>query len=296
MTSDIGNNGLNGQIELLLAASGENVPEMENIQFIDKTSKKVATLSNEQMLKMAEQSGHSAILSSDRASFLDQKQPLTKLFTKGKLLGKGAYSSVASYTYERKTYAIKEYKRNGFVAYREFLIGQKLNSPFFVRIHNAVRKQNKLYLIMEYVPGKTLHYLATKTPEALDCALLLPQMFQGYEYAAKQLILLNDIHRKNVIITPEQEWKYLDVGNYVDFSRTSPKELDTATMSPEFWLRAAQLLTGSKETSSPLAAQLTALGHSHSKRVRSDYSRAHRETLTHIAAGQALLKKHLSGA
>lgn len=84
----------------------------------------------------------------------------------GRLLGEGAYAVVrlAYKKSEGKNYAAKIYDKSKLVdehrrnsVCREVMLMQKLKGPFVVEFSEAFETDNHVYLIIEYVSGRSLH-------------------------------------------------------------------------------------------------------------------------------------------
>ena len=84
----------------------------------------------------------------------------------GRMLGEGAYAEVrlAYKKSEGKNYAAKIYDKSKLVdehrrnsVCREVMLMQKLKHPFIVKFSEAFETDHFVYLIIEYVAGKSLH-------------------------------------------------------------------------------------------------------------------------------------------
>ena len=87
-------------------------------------------------------------------------------FKFGRILGSGAYAVVrlAYKKSEGKNYAAKIYDKSKLVdehrrnsVSREVTLMQKLEHPYIVKFSEAFETDHHVYLIMEYVSGKSLH-------------------------------------------------------------------------------------------------------------------------------------------
>ena len=84
----------------------------------------------------------------------------------GRLLGEGAYAVVrlAYKKSEGKNYAAKIYDKSKLVdehrrnsVCREVMLMQKLKHPYIVKFSEAFETDHHVYLIIEYITGKSLH-------------------------------------------------------------------------------------------------------------------------------------------
>ncbi len=96
---------------------------------------------------------------------------------------------------------------------REARMLAKLNHPNVSTIHGIERTNGLHFLVLEYVPGRTLEQLIAKgpipVPEALD---LLRQIAEGLEAAHEAGVVHRDLKPTNVKITPDDQVKILDFG------------------------------------------------------------------------------------
>lgn len=96
----------------------------------------------------------------------------------GKQIGAGAYAvvRVAVCKEDNKKYAIKVYDKTLLTdpnrqksVRREIKLLQKMNHPNIVKIYEAFETEDKVYLVMDYVTGGSLHsYLKEKPNRRLD--------------------------------------------------------------------------------------------------------------------------------
>ncbi len=95
-----------------------------------------------------------------------------------------------------------------------------------VGLYDYLETTKGLFLIMEYVQGKSLDEFIAQVsgPIEEDVAIhLMCQILDGFDYAHKQGIVHRDIKPSNLLITPEGEAKILDFGiaKILDNSRKS---------------------------------------------------------------------------
>jgi serine/threonine-protein kinase len=96
---------------------------------------------------------------------------------------------------------------------REMKLVGRLDHPNVVRAFDADQIQKVLYIVMEYVPGRSLAELFKKRPippaEMIDYAA---QSALGLAHAHEQGIVHRDIKPSNILLTDERKVKILDLG------------------------------------------------------------------------------------
>jgi serine/threonine-protein kinase len=95
---------------------------------------------------------------------------------------------------------------------REEQIGQKLDHPNVVRILKA-RQKSKMYLVMEYVEGKSLRAIMGRTPVPREKALdVARQVCEALAYLETMGVVHRDLKPENVLLTAEGQVKLIDFG------------------------------------------------------------------------------------
>jgi serine/threonine protein kinase/TolB-like protein/Tfp pilus assembly protein PilF len=104
-----------------------------------------------------------------------------------------------------------EAARNRF--HKEALALAKLNQPHIGAIYDFDRQEGVDFLVMEYVPGKSLaeQLAAGPLPES-EVRLLGTQIVTALEEAHQQGIVHRDLKPGNIVVTPKGQAKVLDFG------------------------------------------------------------------------------------
>jgi len=96
---------------------------------------------------------------------------------------------------------------------KEAQAASALNHPNIVTIHNIINEGDMLYIVMEYIAGKTLHHIipsgGMRIPQMLRCAA---QMADALGAAHAAGIVHRDLKPANVMVTESGLVKVLDFG------------------------------------------------------------------------------------
>jgi eukaryotic-like serine/threonine-protein kinase len=96
---------------------------------------------------------------------------------------------------------------------REMRLVGRLDHPNVVRAFDADQMHKVLYIVMEYVPGRSLSEMLKKKPippaEMIDYAV---QSALGLSHAHEQGIVHRDIKPSNILLTEDRKIKILDLG------------------------------------------------------------------------------------
>jgi serine/threonine-protein kinase len=96
---------------------------------------------------------------------------------------------------------------------REIKVLAMLNHPNIAQLHTAVRANNQLLMVMEFVEGETLdHRLrrgALPLQQALDC---IAQTLSALDFAHTHGVVHRDIKPANMMLTPSGVVKLMDFG------------------------------------------------------------------------------------
>ncbi len=96
---------------------------------------------------------------------------------------------------------------------REIKTLASLQHPHIAALHTAMRHDNQLLMVMEFVEGSSLEaLLLTKTMTLGDGITYLQQTLSALEYAHARGVIHRDIKPANIMVTPEGYVKLLDFG------------------------------------------------------------------------------------
>ncbi len=111
---------------------------------------------------------------------------------------------------------------------REIKVLASLNHPNIAGLHTALRLQNQLLMIMEFVDGTTLEDKLRNGPFPLHDAIdYVSQVLSALGYAHSQGVIHRDIKPANMMLTPENVIKLMDFG--IAKSKTDRKLTMTGT-------------------------------------------------------------------
>jgi|GEM_PF-3184602 len=117
------------------------------------------------------------------------------------------------------------------------ILSQLRDDPHIARFEFFGVEEKYLYIVMEYVPGKTIAELlkATRTVEQKDALKIARQVAAALASAHDKGIIHSDIKPSNIMLTPPGDVKVLDFGMALDVSNvTSSQVAGTPTyFSPE---------------------------------------------------------------
>jgi tetratricopeptide (TPR) repeat protein len=118
---------------------------------------------------------------------------------------------------------------------REALSAAALDHPFICKIHEIGDADGRLFIVMEYVEGETLHAIARRdllpVPRVIEIAT---ELAEALEAAHRRSIIHRDLKPSNVMLTPQGHVKVMDFG--------LAKQLDASRGDDD---RTPTLLTGS---------------------------------------------------
>jgi serine/threonine-protein kinase len=96
---------------------------------------------------------------------------------------------------------------------REIRLQASLSHPNIASLHNALRFDNQLLMVMEFVDGRTLSDLIRSGPlEQIKALQVTIQVLSALDYAHSRAVIHRDVKPSNVMITPEGVAKLMDFG------------------------------------------------------------------------------------
>ena len=96
---------------------------------------------------------------------------------------------------------------------REIKLQARLHHPNITSLHNALRSEQSVLMVMEYVEGKTLHERMRETRlDPLYGIDIVLQVLSALAYAHGQGVVHRDIKPANIMITHEGVVKLMDFG------------------------------------------------------------------------------------
>lgn len=95
----------------------------------------------------------------------------------------------------------------------EARITAALNHPAIVQVFDLITEGDTDHLVMEYVPGLSLHQVLRQGPLPLTHGLAVAHdVAEGLAYAHRRGVLHRDLKTENVLLTPEGQAKITDFG------------------------------------------------------------------------------------
>jgi serine/threonine-protein kinase len=96
---------------------------------------------------------------------------------------------------------------------REIKVQAKLDHPNIASLHTALRVENQLLMLMEYVEGVTLEELMKRGRIPIEKAVdYLAQVLSALSYAHGHGVIHRDLKPANMILTPQGAIKLMDFG------------------------------------------------------------------------------------
>lgn len=96
---------------------------------------------------------------------------------------------------------------------REIKVQASLDHPNIAALHTALRLDNQLMMLMEFVDGTTLEHMLKSGPIPIDKAIdYVSQVLSALSYAHAHGVVHRDIKPANMILTPKGTIKLMDFG------------------------------------------------------------------------------------
>ena len=178
------------------------------------------------------------------------------------VIGEGAYATVrlGINNQTKEQVAIKIMEKNKIVQEeekvkieREKELHKNLRHPNIVHLYSVIEKDDKIYLIMEYIKGKELFDYIVKKKKLTEneSCLFFQQIISGIEYLHKIKYVHRDIKPENLLINEEtKELKIIDFGFSNICSNPNKNLLESACGSPFY--AAPEMLNGEKYRAPPV--------------------------------------------
>ncbi len=178
-----------------------------------------------------------------KAALVETKQSLTDKYTVGRLITSGGMGEVyegKDLTLGRKV-ALKRMLpdlkldaslRQQFL--NEARTVAKLTHPYIVQIHDCMENGEDVYLVFEFVKGKTLAQVLTEKPRLSlkECLKIFSHVCQAIDHAHKNHILHRDLKPANIMIDENGIARVMDFGIALESTRTitsvGPGHLDAS--------------------------------------------------------------------
>ncbi|HEX4771862.1 MAG TPA: serine/threonine-protein kinase [Bryobacteraceae bacterium] len=96
---------------------------------------------------------------------------------------------------------------------REIRLQASMNHPNIASLHNALRVENQLLMIMEFVEGQTLAEIVRRGPiRPLSAIEVMTQALSALDYAHSRGVVHRDVKPSNIILTSQGVVKLMDFG------------------------------------------------------------------------------------
>lgn len=120
--------------------------------------------------------------------------------------------------------------RQSLIAERDIL--KRLSHPHLLGVRDVVESEDKIFLVMEYVEGRTLEEIIQKDDyyesDALKWILQLCDVL-GYLHSRKTAVIYQDLKPKNIMISNEGDVKLIDFGTAVEIKNNGEDFLRLGT-------------------------------------------------------------------
>lgn len=111
---------------------------------------------------------------------------------------------------------------------------KQLDHPCIVKYIDAIQKENRIYLILEYMEGGSLAALVRRSPLDEEVAkIYVKQVLKGLVFLHKSQVIHRDIKGANILLTKNGEVKLADFGVAVKLQKS--QKTISAAGSP-YWM------------------------------------------------------------
>eukprot|EP01098_Paradermamoeba_levis_P014998 TRINITY_DN7408_c0_g1_i1.p1 TRINITY_DN7408_c0_g1~~TRINITY_DN7408_c0_g1_i1.p1 ORF type:complete len:199 (+),score=41.89 TRINITY_DN7408_c0_g1_i1:85-681(+) len=185
------------------------------------------------------------------ASLLSQDDPTLVLHLQEEIAA-GAYGSVYVGTFipTQEVVAVKicpvEDEESMTDLFHEIAILKKFNSPKVVKFFGAWKKENELWIGMEYCGGGSVNTLFEVLEDPLsekDISYILKETLEGLIYIHSQGVIHRDIKSPNILMTVTGEIKLADFG--VSAILQTLTERRTTFIGTPWWM-APEIIIGAR--------------------------------------------------
>jgi len=95
----------------------------------------------------------------------------------------------------------------------ELQLLKELEHPCIVKYMDAIQKENRIYLVLEYMEGGSLAALVRKSPLDEEVAkIYIKQVLKGLIFLHKNAVIHRDIKGANILLTKNGLVKLADFG------------------------------------------------------------------------------------
>jgi serine/threonine-protein kinase len=125
---------------------------------------------------------------------------------------------------------------------REIKVQARLTHPHIASLHNALRVDNQLLMVMELVEGRTLHsVLQHGVMDPARAVDIVMQILSALEYAHAQGVVHRDIKPANIMLTNAGSVKLMDFGIARSASEDNPLTQTGAAVGSIYYMSPEQV-------------------------------------------------------
>ncbi|XP_065583601.1 serine/threonine-protein kinase 24-like isoform X3 [Artemia franciscana] len=164
-------------------------------------------------------------------------------------LGRGGFGAVfkAQDKFTNETVAIKivdveQPHRSSEKIYREVEAFAKLQSPYFPKFYGSYRRDQKLWIIMEFINGSSAMDLMMRGPvDEFYIRIILREVLKGINYFHSNNLIHRDIKAANILIGGNGEVKIGDLGGIIEATDSQWISGQDTMYGTRLWLSPEQL-------------------------------------------------------